>query len=300
MYEMSPAGKDSDRQALGHGAQRLERGEGRIHRAQERVERAQERVERARERVEHERDRIDGGEAAQPLIWLRQEPSARRSAHSRAEIAAAAVEIADAEGFEAVSMRRVAQRLGAGTMTLYHYVRNKDELITLMVDAVMGELLVPDDELAMGWREAITQIALRTRAAFARHRWTLDRLGDGGPGPNGLLHFEQSLLAVDGLEIEPYERFELIGQIDDYVYGYSLREAEELAEHQLGWPQEVLDFFQSELDSGQYPAIRDFLGSDVDAGIARVVDFLTRAGRFERGLDRLLDGFEASLDADKH
>src|SRR3954452_24599103 len=85
----------------------------------------------------------DGGPEEPELIWLRQEPSAARSAHTRSEIAAAALEIADAEGFEAVSMRRVAQRLGAGTMTLYNYVRTKDELVTLMADAVMAEALVP-------------------------------------------------------------------------------------------------------------------------------------------------------------
>jgi hypothetical protein len=84
--------------------------------------------------------------------------------------------------------------------------------------------------------------------------------------------------------------------VDDYVFGYSLREAQELAEHERGWPPVVLDFFQSQLDSGDYPAIRGFLGPDVDVGIEKVVDYLNREGRFERGLDRLLDGFEASLD----
>ena len=91
-------------------------------------------------------------------------------------------------------------------MTLYHYVRNKDELLTLMDDAIMGELLVPDDELADGWRAALTQIADRTRDVLSRHPWTFDRLGDGRPGPNGMRHFEQSLRAVAGLEISDYAR----------------------------------------------------------------------------------------------
>ena len=78
------------------------------------------------------------GEGDPALIWLREEPRGRRASHTRAEIARAAVEIADGEGFDAVSMRRVARQLGAGTMTLYHYVRNKDELITLMADEVMA------------------------------------------------------------------------------------------------------------------------------------------------------------------
>src|SRR5262249_3952253 len=113
------------------------------------------------------------------MIWLRPEPRSRGPALSRSAIAAAALEIADTEGFDAVSMRRVAQKLGVGTMTLYHYVANKDDLITLMVDAVMGEVLVPEADLESGWREALTRIALRSREAFRRHRWALDRFGDG-------------------------------------------------------------------------------------------------------------------------
>src|SRR4051794_17550567 len=130
------------------------------------------------------------------MIWLRQEPSKRRPSHSREEIAAAGLAIADEEGFEAVSMRRIAERIGAGTMTLYHYVRNKNELITLMADAVLGETLIPEGELAAEWRPAIWQIALRRRETFRRHRWALDRLDNGQPVPNGLLSFEQSLVAV--------------------------------------------------------------------------------------------------------
>ena len=81
-------------------------------------------------------------------------------------------------------MRRVAESLGAGTMTLYHYVRNKDELVTLMIDAVMGEVLVPDGELPADWREAMSKIARRSRDAFRRHRWMLDEVGEAGGGPN--------------------------------------------------------------------------------------------------------------------
>src|SRR6185436_15098966 len=96
-------------------------------------------------------------------IWERPEPGARRPRYTREQIARTALAIADAEGFEAVSMRRVASELGAGTMTLYHYVRNKDELIELMDDAMMSELIVPDDEMPSDWREALTAIARRSR-----------------------------------------------------------------------------------------------------------------------------------------
>jgi AcrR family transcriptional regulator len=302
MYEMprrskQDAGEHAERaeerarRAAGRAAEQVERA---TERAAEKVERATERAEReferARRQVERGRD-----EAGEMLVWFREEPAARRPSHSRAEIARAAIEIADSEGFEAVSMRRVAQKLDAGTMTLYHYVRNKDELITLMSDAVMGEILVPEGELSSEWREALTQIATRTRAAFARHRWIFERFGDGRPGPNGMRHFEQSLAAVAALQLDRGETFDLIGQVDDYVFGYSLREQQEREEHERGWPPEVVDFLQRELDTGNYPLVSEFFGNDANAGIGQVIELISSEGRFDRGLKRLLDGIEADL-----
>ena len=226
---------------------------------------------------------------------MRPEPSSR-GGPSREGIAAAALEIADEEGFDAVSMRRVAQELDAGTMTLYHYVRNKDELITLMVDAVMGEVLVPEAQLSPDWRTALTQIAKRSLEAFRRHRWTLDRFGDGRPGPNGIRHFEQSLEAVAGLEgLGRNERFELIALLDDYVFGFVLREAQELAEHERGWPPEVAAYLQHELDSGRYPLVREYIGVDIEAANEMVNEMIREEGRFDRGLMRLLDGVEMGM-----
>jgi AcrR family transcriptional regulator len=319
MYEMSRDSK-SEREA-----EREERAEARarekVERAEDlvrqRSERAQQKVARALEKVAEAEDkagekvaeamkraeRVEGdapaGGEAEPMIWFRQEPASRRPAHTRADIARAAVEIADAEGFEAVSMRRVAERLGAGTMTLYHYVRNKDELITLMSDAVMAEVLVPEGELADDWRTAVTQIATRTRAAFAAHHWIFERMGDGRPGPSGMRHFEQSLRAVASLGLGRNETFELIGLVDDYVFGHSLREVQEREEHERGWPPEVLDFFKRELASGKYPRINDFFGEDIDSSFEAIFEFLSQPGRFERGLNRLLDGIEAEINPPK-
>jgi len=86
---------------------------------------------------------------------------------SRETIAAAALAIADREGFDAVSMRRVAQELTVGTMSLYYYVKTKDELVAAMDDALMAEALLPT--LPKDWRRAITEIAKRTHAALSRH-----------------------------------------------------------------------------------------------------------------------------------
>ncbi|MEZ5075860.1 MAG: TetR/AcrR family transcriptional regulator [Solirubrobacterales bacterium] len=229
------------------------------------------------------------------LIWLREEPGSRSPGHSRVEIARVAVELADREGFEAVSMRRVAQELGAGTMTLYHYVANKDELVTLMADAAMGEVLVAEEELASGWRPAIAAIAKSTLSSLRRHRWLLNRLGDGRPGPNKLRHFEQSLRAVEGTGASAAAKLEAIVLVDEYIFGFAIREAQERDERADRWDPEVREFLQREMDSGAFPQASALFGDDLDAAREFVADVLLADGRFERGLDRLLDGLEASL-----
>jgi AcrR family transcriptional regulator len=77
--------------------------------------------------------------------------------------------VADAEGLEAVSMRRVASELGLGTMSIFHYVKSKDELLDLVGDRIIGGQLVDDAALRRGWREGLTAIARATRRNFERH-----------------------------------------------------------------------------------------------------------------------------------
>jgi len=223
--------RDRSEHAQGQIARALERVADAEDRAGEKVARAMERAERAGE--DAARDPGPAVDEVEPMIWFRQEPASRRPAHTRADIARAALEIADSQGFDDVSMRRVAERLGAGTMTLYHYVRNKDELIALMSDAVMAEVVVPEGELSDDWRTALTQIANRSHDAFSAHHWVFQKIGDDGvPGPNGMRHFEQSLRAVAGLGLDREQTFEVIGQVDDYVFGYSLREVQEAKEQE--------------------------------------------------------------------
>src|SRR5207248_1746581 len=108
-------------------------------------------------------------------VWTRVPPSGRRPKLSREHLAATAVRLADAEGMAALSMRRIAAELDVGTMSLYHYVRTKDELLTLVTDAVMGEVVIPDTiPIPSDWRAALTLLATRSRAAMQRHPWMLD------------------------------------------------------------------------------------------------------------------------------
>ena len=224
-------------------------------------------------------------------IWTRPAPGQRKPAHTREAIVATAMRIADAEGFEAVSMRRIAAELGAGTMTLYHYVRTKDELIVLMADAIMGEMLVPEAEMPDGWRDGLAAIARRTRGIFLRRPWVLDHMDEDGPvGPNMLRHIEQSLAAVAGLDLPVEERFELIGLVDDYVIGYSLR-----ARFERPPDDRVLEYIDQQLRSGDFPHVAAFAGDDVRDAFGRLDRLDDDEQRFERGLQTLLDGIEQRL-----
>jgi AcrR family transcriptional regulator len=231
-------------------------------------------------------------------VWDRPEPGARRPRHSREQIAAAALAIADADGFDAVSMRRVASELGAGTMTLYHYVRTKDELVSLMDDAIMAEVLVPPGELSPDWREALAQLARRSFGAFARHPWAYGALQRGAPGPNGMRHFEQSLEAVAGLDVPLAERFELITLVDDYVFGYVSRWLR--PENDVPSDEEIdaaIGLLDERSRGGDLPRIRELVEERDPRETWRMLRAVMRdEARFERGLQRLLDGIERSLE----
>jgi AcrR family transcriptional regulator len=234
---------------------------------------------------------------------MREEPGTRRAGLSRKQIGATALRIADADGFDELSMRRIARELGAGTMSLYHYVRSKDELLALMWDAVIGELIVPDEELSGDWRDALSKIARATRKAFKKHPWIFEAMGEPAQsGPSGLKHFEQSLTAVSELRIPPRERLELVGLMDDYVFGFSLREVLQESYDAQGDPnmaESGLAFFEAQLATGEYPNVSKVFRGDLREAMERVMENFTgdRANdrRFERGLKVLFDGFEKKL-----
>src|ERR1700677_837924 len=96
-------------------------------------------------------------------IWAVPPPAERKPRYTREQITGVALRIADTEGFDAVTMKRIAAELGAGTMTVYYYVRNKTDIVALMHDAILADVLIPGRELAAGWRDAMAAIARRTR-----------------------------------------------------------------------------------------------------------------------------------------
>jgi AcrR family transcriptional regulator len=206
--------------------------------------------------------------------------------------------VADAEGADAVSMRRVARELGVGAMTLYHYLDGKDDLLDLMADAVVGEFLVPDDELPADWRDALAAIARATRAAYERHPWALDGMRHPSGGPNGMRHFEQSLAAVASLDIDALTRIEFISNVDDYVIGFVTREQIDATHKRAGREareevrRAVAAFLERELKTGRYPNVEALLAEN-DA--EELLSAATSEERFERGLARLLDGMAGEL-----
>ncbi len=234
---------------------------------------------------------------------MREEPGARRAGLSREQIGATAVKIADTDGFEALSMRRIAGELEAGTMSLYHYVRSKDELLALMWDAVMRELIVPDEELSGDWRDGLTKLARATRMAFKNHPWIFEAMGEPAQsGPTGLKHFEQSLAAVSTLKIPTRERLELVGLVDDYVFGFTWREVLQESYDSQGDPnmaESGLAFFEAQLATGEYPNASKLMRGDVRKAVERLMENFSgdqaNGRRFERGLKILLDGFEKKL-----
>jgi AcrR family transcriptional regulator len=138
-----------------------------------------------------------------PLLWGRTTPAARgpRPKVSAAEIVATAVKVADAEGLDAVSMRRVAQELGRSTMSLYSHVPGKAELLDLMIDAVLAEQ--PTVAALDGdWRAALEATAREAVAFYQRHPWVLQVAGGRSvSGPHELDGYEAVLrvLAHAGL-----------------------------------------------------------------------------------------------------
>jgi AcrR family transcriptional regulator len=228
-------------------------------------------------------------------IWLRPEPGQRRPGYTRDEIARTALLIADEEGPDALSMRRIARVLGAGTMTLYHYVQSKDELMQLVGDAIMSELVIPDDELPDGWRDALAAIARRTYEVTRRHAWIIDHFREdrGHGGPNALRHIEQSLAVAARTGLPMLERAELTGLVDDYVFGHVIRqrEASSTTDPADDWIGEFRAHIDALAGDDAFPALREMF--DVDP--AEFKRFADDPLRFERGLQTLLDGVEAQL-----
>ena len=165
-----------------------------------------------------------GSEAAS--VWLRRSQAHREPppAFSREEITRAAVDLADRDGLAAVSMRRIAERIGSAPTSLYWYVATKDEIYELMVDAVIGEIELPGRPSG-DWRADLSSIASVTRATLARHPW-LAQLGIHPiPGPATLRYGEIALSSLAGLGLDEASQVNVLAAVNNYIFGFLGREA---------------------------------------------------------------------------
>jgi AcrR family transcriptional regulator len=236
-------------------------------------------------------------------IWALPQPTGRKPRYTREQIAGAALRIADTEGFGAVTMKRIAVELGAATMTLYYYVRNKSDIVALMQDAILADILVPDACLRGGWRDATTAIARRTRDVLMAHPWSLASLNEAQFGPNAMRHFEQSLTAVADAGLALPARFELVAAVDDYVSGNALHAVEsltraKLAEEDPAMVAAAVAYGIARLQTGDFPQLSAIAAASAQAaeppGPPMTEAALT--SQFERGLQALLDGLAAHLN----
>lgn len=234
------------------------------------------------------------------LLWQRDEAPAARgrgrgrgSGLNRAEIVAVALRVAEAEGPDAVSMRRIAKELGVGTMSLYHHIPTKDDLLDLMTDEVMGELVLPEDELGDTWQEGLAAISRRTRDVYNRHSWMLSGAWERPQfGPRAFAHIEQSLQVMRGVTRD--DALMMLGVADDYVIGFVSRmHAERQALARAGLDQkQYQDALRPYVEGllrehdGEYPALAQFIGGEWDQD---------EDVRFEAGLRWLIAGMAAEM-----
>jgi len=164
-------------------------------------------------------------EAPGESIWLRPERAAvgRPAQHTRAEITVVALRIADAEGLDAVSMRRVAAELGTGAASLYRYVETREELLDLMTDATAAEYQLSAP--AGDWLAGLVAVGEQARAVLRRHRW-LAALTLTRPviGPNSLTVIEHVLEILAGHPAPLEAKMEAFAMLNGLTATWALHE----------------------------------------------------------------------------
>ncbi|MFF9652137.1 TetR/AcrR family transcriptional regulator [Streptomyces sp. NPDC014622] len=210
-------------------------------------------------------------------------------------ITRAGIAIADAEGLDALSMRRVATDLGASTMALYRHVASKDDLVALMVETALTDAPLPDTP-PQDWRHGLERAAHRDWELYHRHPWILSKVlvTTRTHSSRALAADSESTFAVfDGLGIEPADAFRYMFMFASYVQGVALTyvsdvEAERQARRTDRRPANATDDARRSLyEPGAYPR----LGPAMRAG----ADPWDLDALFLSGLTGVLDGIAADL-----
>lgn len=238
--------------------------------------------------------RAQRGARDEPLIWLRPERASRqpptdRPALDRAAITRAAITLADEHGLDGVSMRRVAEQLGAGAMSLYWYVSSKEDLHELMFDEVVGEIRLPR-KWSGDWRADLATAARASHRTLRRHPWVMLLGVQPGLGPKTQAWGRSCLSVFADHDLEMNTKVNILGAINNYIFGFLHREvAWEQLRQRSGrttdeWANRLADYSQdvaaSEPDIAEQITSRFKLHSDAS---------------FEFGLTCMLDGIAAQL-----
>ena len=229
------------------------------------------------------------------LMWgLASEPRTRGSELSLDRIVSTAIAIADAEGLEALSMRRVARELGVGTMSLYRYVPGKADLLALMTDRISDPSKQQAKSTGLGWRDTLEYIARSMCELYHAHPWMLG-VNAARPvfGPNAMAGTELIFVALAGLGLTDREKVSVLVMIDAYVTGSARSHAQiATAPTETGIGEE--EFWNAQfpvlehaMATGNYP---ELAGLDEDA-------FTAEADDFGFGLRLMLDGLERFVDS---
>lgn len=203
---------------------------------------------------------------------------------SKQRVVAEAVRIADREGVEGLSMRRLAGALGAGAMSLYHYVASKDELLDAMIDVVFEEIELPPAEA--DWQSAMRQEAASTRQVLARHPWATSLMESRtSPGPANLRHREAVTACLRRAGFSVVMATHANWLLNSYVYGYALQAASlpfDTADELAGM---VDDVYLPQLPPDEFPYLNESAAALLAAGYDPTEEF-------SFGLDLVLAALE--------
>ena len=195
---------------------------------------------------------------------------------------AAAVALADAGGFDSLSMRNLADKLGAGTMALYRHVANKEDLLDHMVDVVFAEMYPP--AIGGDWTRELRERGISARAALRRHPWAVGLMESRvHPGPASAVHHNATVGCLREAGFPFREAVHAYNLLDSYTYGFALQEQTVPFET----PEQSADMAAITVgDQGsEYPYLAEVVA---ELG-ARGYDYTEE---FEFGLDFILDGLE--------
>jgi AcrR family transcriptional regulator len=231
------------------------------------------------------------------LMWGLRDVTKRgpKPSLSVGDITRAAIELADAEGIAAVSMARVAERLGNSTMALYRHVKSKDDLLVLMSDAALER----PEPLPAGadWRSGLTFWASGVLTAVRKHRW-YSKLPISGPpaGPNNLAWFDSALGALKDTGLSEESKVGIVMGLMTYVQG-EIRLSMDLSTGFADNPEAFTRYgaiLSRVIDPRQLPALAQVLAAGVFDEVATFEE--TDQTDFDFGLQLYLDGVAGFIE----